>query len=444
MNGSTVSASKTGPALGADVALPWLLRLRWGYVLCQALVIGFVSLAFHLRIPVLLVILLLVFEILSNVAMEICRARSGCITSRTTVVLFFLDAVFLTVLLFATGGALNPFTFLYLVHIVLAAIILPVRQAWLLWLWTSCCYLLLFIPVSETLIPLPGADYILTGPICPMVTDASGPLKLHLQGMWGAFTVTAAFIVHFAGRIQAALREQQQTEQALEAERLRSERLASLTGLAASAAHELSTPLATIAVAAGELEEDLRQEEGSGQARADLALIRDQVRHCKEILYDMAAGAGSHRGEPIGQVVFADLLAEVKGAFSAAEQHRLQVESHCNGQVYALPQRTFCRTMAALIRNGLQATEPAGMVRVRCFEKDGFLVLSVSDSGPGMDEETRARAAEPFFTTRDSGMGLGLFLARTMAERFDGFLDIDSRPGEGTTVYLRLALKDIG
>ncbi len=420
------------------IALPWLLRLRWGYIISQIVVIYSVSFAFKIRIPVLLVILIFVFEAVSNTILHYLHKSNVPVSDSFVGVIFFLDTVFLTGLLFATGGAMNPFTFLYLVHIVLGAIILPLRWSWGLSLWTIFNYLLLFIPISETLIPLPGADYILTGPICSMITDAAGPLRLHLQGMWVSFAITAFFIVYFVGKIQAALGKHQEMKQALREEKLRNEKLASLASLAAGAAHELSTPLSTIAVATGEMLHALQSSTPDNDIMEDTILIKNQVSTCKEILYEMAAGAGEHRGEEIRTFLINDAGNHVLKSLSLIERKRVSLQIDTEIKKLVIPFRTFCRTTDALIKNGLETSGPESSVQVHWYERNGSLCLAVSDKGDGMDSETVRQATEPFFTTKETGMGLGLFLAKTMAERFGGTLEISSAPGSGTTVILSL------
>jgi two-component system sensor histidine kinase RegB len=420
------------------IALPWLVRLRWGYIVCQVVLIYLVILAYDIPAPRHLIAIILLFEVFSNAALHFLMIRDDEVTVGATFALFLLDALFLTALLFATGGAMNPFTFLYLVHVVLGAIVLPGKWPWMLGVWTALLYLLLFLPVSETVIPLPGADYILTGPICTMVSDSGGPLRLHLQGMWVAFAVTAFFIVLFAGKIQVALAQQEATKEQLKDEKQRGEKLASLASLAAGAAHELSTPLATIAVASGDMIYTLK---GSDQREAmeDAKLIKEQVAQCKEILYEMTAGAGELLGEELKKFPAQEAAQEVVESFTGSERRRIVMNIAPNVSEHLfLPFRTFCRTLRSLVKNGLEASSHPEVVTVNWVKRGTMLFLEVVDGGEGMDEETVQRSLEPFFTTKGDGMGLGLFLANTMAERFNGKLDIQSKPEAGTTVTLSL------
>jgi len=274
----------------------------------------------------------------------------------------------------------------------------------------------------------------------------SDHMKLHLKGMLLAFVITAFFIVFFIGRIQKALEEHQHTLVSLEKERARSEKLSSLATLSAGAAHEFSTPLSTIAVAAGEMLHQLEKGEIDRELLDDVQLIKDQVKTCKDILYQMAADAGEHLGEFLEKYEIDAVLLEIIKEFPANVHDRIKIKNEASGTIVRLPIRTLVRTVKGLIKNGLDASDNVSPVFLRCFCDKKFLYFEVKDQGGGMDAETSARATEPFYTTKDpgKGLGLGLFLAQNLAEQFGGELVIDSKKQSGTTVTISFALEKIG
>jgi two-component system sensor histidine kinase RegB len=272
-------------------------------------------------------------------------------------------------------------------------------------------------------------------------------MKLHLKGMLLAFAIASFFIVFFVGRIQRALEVQQQTLVNLEEKRTRSEKLASLATLSAGAAHEFSTPLSTIAVAAGEMLHQLKEGRIDQGLIDDAQLIKDQVKACKNILYQMAADAGEHLGEALETLTVGQVAAQVLDEFSKEDRERIRIENEAAALMLQVPSRTLTRSLKGLIKNGIDASESSGaQVSMRCFYDERYLYFQVSDNGTGMDAETAARAAEPFFTTKQlgKGLGLGLFLAQNMAEQFGGNLTISSERTKGTTVTISLALANIG
>ena len=439
----------------ANIAFAWLLYLRWGAVLCQAILIFAAYIYLEIEIPLIIVSTIMIFEAASNLFFTYLHRLKKVIPEWFFGLVMFLDIIFLTALLYYTGGPMNPFTFLYLVHIVLGAVLMRPLLSWSLTVFTVLCYGSFFVLDPEMLGRLPfilslggirGAE--IQEACHPAIVEfslLSDHMKLHLKGMLLAFAITSLFIVFFVGRIQKALEEHQQTLVSLEEERARSEKLAALATLSAGAAHEFSTPLSTIAVAAGEMLLQLKNENIDQGLIDDAQLIKDQVKTCKDILYQMAADAGEHLGEALEKYSVEEVLQHAVNEFSAEDQARISVENEAAAIAILVPFRTLVRTLKGLIKNGIDASPAASSVFVRCFYDDVFLYFQVKDKGAGMDSETRTRASEPFFTTKDQGkgLGLGLFLAQNVAEQFGGGLTIYSEKMAGTSVTISFALDHI-
>jgi two-component system sensor histidine kinase RegB len=330
--------------------------------------------------------------------------------------------VVLTALLHLSGGHFNPFSTLYLVNVALAAILLPARWSWIQLGFSVLCFGALF-PLQE---------------LAPFgVQDHEAMMAIHLQGMLVAFAIAAFFIVLIVQRVTRALDRRDAELARARGLAERRQKLASLATLAAGAAHELSTPLATIAVAAGELDRDLARDGAMPGARADLDLIRGQVARCKDILQQMAARAGENAGEPLVDVRVGDWAAGALDGLPGGERVVLDaaVEARVRG-----PRRGLERALRVLLRNALQASADGSPVSLRARAGPAGVELEVEDRGAGMAPEVLARAGEPFFTTKDPGLGsgLGLFLARALVEQLGGALDLESEPGRGTTARIVL------
>ncbi len=440
----------------ANIAFSWLQHLRWGAVLCQAILILLAYSYLEIALPIIFVSIIILFEAASNLFFTFLTRRKKIIPEWFFGLVMFLDIILLTVLLYYTGGPMNPFTFLYLVHIVIGAILMRAYWSWSLTVFTVLCYSSLFVVDPKVFGQLPlmlpggfigGVDIQATcHPAVTEYTLLSDHLKLHLKGMLLAFAITAFFIVFFVGKIQKALEEHQQTLVSLEEERARSEKLSSLATLSAGAAHEFSTPLSTIAVAAGEMLHQLKEEKIDQGLIDDAQLIKDQVKACKDILYQMAADAGEHLGEALEKYKLGHIVSKIINEFSEEDQTRIKVDNQATDISIRLPMRTTVRTVKGLIKNGLDASQAASSVFLKCFYDENFLYFQVTDHGCGMDEEIMTRAREPFFTTKEQGkgLGLGLFLAQNVAEQFGGELAISSEKLDGTVVTISFALTHIG
>lgn len=407
----------------------WFLTLRWGTVLCQMLLFAAVRLLFAMAVPGL-VSGLIAFEVVSNLVFAWLIREKKRVPGPLFTGVMFLDIALLTALLALTGGAMNPFTFLYLVHIVVGAILLPMAMAWGLAAFAAVCYGVFFLPLARL---LPGGT---PQTVCH-TAEVSSELNLHLQGMWVAFAITAFFVVFFVTRIQQALVVHRETRAQLREEQLRNERLASLAALSAGAAHEFATPLATIAVAAGELYREMTQApDGNAAWIDDLRLIRSQVTRCRDILYQMAADAGEPLGEGMITLAIGDLLNGVKASLGEQQQGRLEIDCVRPSDIITVPRRSLQRVLRGLASNAFHASELAAAVTLRGVVEAELVRFTIIDQGRGMDPETAQLAREPFFTTKPAGqgLGLGLYLAVTLAERLGGGLEIDSTPEVGTTV----------
>jgi two-component system sensor histidine kinase RegB len=265
-----------------------------------------------------------------------------------------------------------------------------------------------------------------------------GGSPMHLQGMWLAFAVTASLITSFVTRIASELRTREREVERLSLQAARSDKLASLSTLAAGAAHELGTPLSTIALVAKELERALaRQEPVDPRQVEDARLIRGEVERCREILQQLSSDAGQTLGEKVEPVALGELSRMLGESLTATERGRVHLQLGDGSAAARVPPRSLVQALRNLVRNGLDAS--TGDVTVALAKVGDRLRVRVQDTGPGMQPEVLARAGEPFFTTKEPGrgMGLGLFLARAVAEKLGGSLQLDSTAA-GTIATLEL------
>ena len=391
------------------VDVSWLVRLRWAAAVLFLLLALAARSVFHIPVPPLAVGVVWGVQILSNVALGLRVRTHRTVQTTTVAALMALDTLLLTVLLALSGGPSNPFSVLYLVDVALGAVVLSPALTWALLGLVLFCFGTLFLPMPWS----PAASL-----------GHADLMRLHLRGMWVAFALAGCTLVAFVLRVRRALADRE-AELSRERERAqRRERLASL---------------ATLAVAAHELERRLRT---LPEAAADARLIREQVARCREALARMSAEAGQSPGEMLHPRPVSLLLDEALEGLPERGRVLIELQDGVREATAALPIRAVGQSVQALVRNALQASPAGRPVVLRLAVESERLRVEVEDEGDGMAPEVLARAGEPFFSTRGSGhgLGLGLFVARSLAEQLGGDLHLDSAPAQGTRACLTVPL----
>jgi two-component system sensor histidine kinase RegB len=404
----------------AALNLSWLVRVRWFVWAAQALLLlwASVGLDIHLQLGALAVLVAVGFG--SNLAVG---AWGGRASEDVILGVMLFDVALHTAVFFLSGGPFNPFTTLYLVNVALGTVVLSRARQWAQVIASSAGFGSLF--VLEKL-----------APESLQLPNHAQLMRLHLAGMLVAFAVASAFIVTFVDRVVSSLRRREVELADARALAAKNEKLAALTTLAAGAAHELATPLGTIALVSKELARALESRDVPQGWRDDAVLVREQVQRCREILQQMSVSSGELAAEgftrvPVGEWVTLAL----SGVQDAARVKRPAMET---GVVLG-PKVAMGQALASLVRNALQAAKSGVELSVKTGSER--LVLEVVDDGPGLSPEVARRLGEPFFTTREpgQGMGLGVFLARTLAIQLGGSLDYESS-ASGTIARLTLPL----
>lgn len=390
--------------------LRWLRLVRWLTWSVLTLLVAWISFGLGIALETTWVALLLVAGFGSNAALGLVKQPG----ERTLLAVMLLDVVLHTAVFFFSGGPFNPFTTLYLVNIALGTLMLSRRRQ--LVALAACLLGFASLFVLEKFI---AAE--LTLP------NHAQLMRLHLAGMLLAFIVAAGFIVAFMERLLSALGRAREAA-------ARNEKLAALTTLTAGAAHELGSPLGTIAVASGELARALEKLEVPADVRDDVALVREQVERCRAILSRMSARSGELAGENFTRIGVEELvretLAEIRGHVSVESSPGLTIVG---------PRMALTQALSNLLRNGLHASSH---VTLKTERRDARLLLRVEDEGPPLADDVLARLGEPFFTTRPTGQGLGLgvFLARTLADQLGGSLRYERGATRGTIAVMELPL----
>jgi two-component system, sensor histidine kinase RegB len=412
--------------LAPNLALPWIVRLRYGVLAGLALLLLLTHFVFGVELPIVWLTIPLALTALSNVVLSAVSKSWG--VRRALGSILALDTVCLTAVLALSGGPANPFTILYLVQIALSAIVLSKAWTWALGILSISGFGFLF--PFHVRVSIFEAHH------------AAGGFSSHLTGMWIAFAAGAFLITVFIGKVSEALRKREQEVLALQRRLDRHERLASIGTLAAGAAHELGTPLSTVAIAARELEHLSEQSSINPDIAEEARLIRAEVQRCNHILQQMSLRGGELVGESPARVNVAQLMEELRSEITLSERNRLRVFAAPEDFEATLPAEATRQVLTALIHNAADSSADGQPIAITAEIVDHHARFTVADSGSGMSAETLNRLGEPFFTTKapGKGIGLGIFLARVFVERMHGKLVFESNPGHGTTAVLELPL----
>ncbi len=412
----------------------WLLRLRWVAVVGQLTTVGCVSTLFGVELQMPALLTLMGIAAISNLGLflwlrRFSRRQSDRDIPRGYVLLECLttvDLVLLTGMLYFAGGPQNPFLIFYFVNLSLSAILLHPRWCWPLTAIAMVGFGCLFV------------DHVPVPELHETFFDVG--LTLQQLGLLVAVPAGSLVIVYFVTRVTGELRNLEHGLRLADQRQAHSQRLEALATLAAGAGHELATPLSTIAVISKELTRHLEGVDVPQSVQEDLTLIRSELDHCRGILDRMSAHAGQAVGEQMETIVLADLLNEVVDGLRSKERVNVILADVDREKQLTVPLDALGQAIRGIVQNGLDASINDTMVDIEGKVVDDYIEIRVQDRGTGMNSATLARAGEPFFTTKETGkgMGLGLFLSQSVIERMGGKLTLSSRYGHGTTALIEI------
>ena len=397
-----------------------LIALRWGFLLLAVLGLG-LAVQDGMALPWLPMLAVLAALALVNGFSQLLSRRQPVERPWAVAAALALDCTTLGILLFFSGGANNPLVTLYLLPLVFAALVLPVRLAWLLAGLAVVDYTFLM----EFFIPLPGS-----------AEDPALAFRLHTVGMWATFCGAAVLMVGLIGRMTRELHARDIALRDFREKQLRDEKWVAMGTLAASAAHELGTPLSTLAVLIGEWQSQAADQPDLAD---DLELMHAQVSACKAALNRLANEAGVSRGGDAVQ----EVQAIDQTLASLLRQWRtLRPDVVVNYQPDPAPaprlalDPSLAPALLNLLNNAADASPEA--VDIRAQWSGPALGLTIHNHGPGLPAAF-AQGIPPLGTASSKGgMGLGVALAHATIERLGGEVRLRNRPDSGVEATVTL------
>lgn len=405
--------------------LTTVLGLRAVAIVSQLAVLALAVRVLHLNLPLGALLGGIAFLSLAECA-TLWRLRRGWPVTELEIALQLLvDVAVLSWLLYFAGGSSNPFAPAYLVPVALAAIALRPALSIVIVGASIAAYTLLF----RFHVPLPSSHH--------------EGFALHVFGMWVNFVLSALLIAGILWLLAENLRRRDRLIAEAREKALRNEHVVALGALAASAAHELSTPLSTAALLADEIAMEL---DDTARVRSDLALLKEQIRQCKASLSTLLAGAGRARMESSARVAVDAFLADTSERWRLLRPDVTLATEFVVNDLQLLPEQGLSQALINLLNNAADASAAAGKPRIALHARieSEHLIIEILDEGRGIDAAARELAGRAVMNSTSGGAGLGLLLSNATLARWDGELALHPRAEGGTLTRIRLPLARLG
>lgn len=407
------------------IRLDTILRLRWLAVLGQLAAIFIVAQGLEFNVEIVPCVSIIALSAAVNLGLQTAANPMQRLEPVQAAGLLALNIVELAGLLYFTGGLQNPFSFLFLAPVLISATALPARFTFGLGVLAVACASVLFF----FHLPLPW--------------DSDDPLVLppiYLVGVWLSIVLAIGVTSLYSFQVTEEARKLADALAATELVLTREQHLTQLDGLAAAAAHELGTPLATIFLISRELEKTVKD----ASIAADLKTLREQTQRCRDILSKITQL--SPTGAPFDRMKLSELIEEV-----VAPHRDFGVEIKVRIAVAVVTEPVGSRNPAILYGVGNIVENAVDFARttveVNAWWNKDIIELVISDDGPGIPPDILNRIGEPYLSRRRTvddgggerrGLGLGVFIARTLLERTGAKVSFTNRtfPEHGAVVQI--------
>ena len=404
-----------------------LIQLRWLAVVGQVVTISVTALVFGVQLPLPAMLSVLVCLVAFNIASTLRWQENLPVSNNELLLALLVDVASLTLQLYQSGGTTNPFVFLYLLQVILSVVLLEKKSTWLIVGVTTACVAGLAIFSKPLEVPL---------------DHERGIFSLYIQGMLLCFVLNAALLVFFTGRIMENSRASASKLADLRQRAAEEEHIVRMGLLASGAAHELGTPLATLAVILGDWRR-MPEFSRNPDLLEEIAEMQTQLQRCKSIVSGILLSAGEARGESSEATTINTFLSELVDEWRASRPvASFEFENQIEQDVRVVADSTLQQMICNVLDNALEASPE--WLRMQARINGDMLELLVTDAGPGFDPAMLAQFGKPYQSSKGQpGRGLGLFLVVNVARMLGGSVTASNRVEGGANVRLTLPLSAI-
>ncbi|MCG8673213.1 MAG: ATP-binding protein [Pseudomonadales bacterium] len=395
------------------------LRYLANYFAVQSLVVALFVAAFYFywdfEFPQRLIAIFLPLQLLCTAAAFRLAYTAQMVQTKNYLLLLLMSVGLLVWFLHDSGGHTNPLISLLLVPLAMSAALLGWQASVIIALVVVAAYAGLmnfYVPLGDA--EMSGHHH---------HHDSNSQLaQLHLYGMWLTFCLSALLILVLVIPLASSIRKQREYIARQREQALQDERLVAMATFAASAAHQLGTPLSTLSVLAEDLAEEFKQED---VVQEDLSLMAEQIQLCKKTLHSMMQRADAIRNQSYEIVSLMDLIPKISSQFNLLNPaYVLSVKTDIPESVFLKSDETLEQAILNLLDNAARAGEDNPALEIDTNEED--VCLRILDVGPGFSASVLQNVGQPFISTREKneGMGLGLFLSNATINRLGGSLKL--------------------
>lgn len=387
--------------------------------------------------PLLQIMIVIGCYALFHIITWIKRPQTTTISSHYLFAQLSVDVLALTLLLHYTGGANNPFVSLFLLPLLLVAAILPKPYIWSMAVITIVSYgILLLFPYQQ------AHDMSHMSHMAGMAMEhGNTTMNTHAMGMAASFLFSVVVIMFFVVSMAESLRDRERKLNDAHEKSLKDEHVVALGTLAAGAAHELGTPLGTMAILTKEME---REYTDDAELLEHIQILRAQVDRCKSTISQMSSSAGQLRATGGKNMVITDYITSI-GQHWQNEHALTQLEIHYPKEKNA-PELVVDDTLQQALMSLLNNASDAGAqhIRLNLDWDNKHLLMNIDDDGEGLSDEVQATLGKPFISTKAEGQGLGFYLAQAVISRMGGSISIRNNAGsKGACVHIQLPLQNM-
>ena len=425
---SQVAAGTPPPETAAGYRnMQQLIQLRWIAVVGQISTIATASLLLGVHLPVADMLRVLACLIGFNIFSHLRWHEQRTVNNSQLFLALLVDVFSLTAQLYLSGGMTNPFVFLYMLQVILAAVLLQPWSSWTIVAITGLCVVVLATSAKPLALPI---DY------------AEGMASLYVEGIFISFIVNAALLVVFISRITRNVRTGDAALADLRQRAAEEEHIVRMGLLASGAAHELGTPLATLAVILGDWRR-MPEFKNNPELLAEIGEMQAQLKRCKSIVSGILLSAGEARGESSVKTTIKAFLDDLVDEWRATRNlAAFEYHNRIDANTAVVSDSTLKQMIANVLDNALEAS-PHWLRLVASREGDD-LVLEICDQGPGFAPGMLDQFGKPYQSTKGQpGRGLGLFLVVNVARTLGGSVAASNRPEGGACVRLTLPMSAI-